>query len=138
MFAPLVGGTTAADIRTGHAKSLVTGDQGRTTIMKLAHISTLWDYVRRAMPWNAPKSLTTDEVYAVVAYLLNLADIVPSDFVLSDKTMAEAQSRLPNRAGLTRDQAMFYGASRGLDARPRVGQNVCRQEPFSSTRRPLT
>src|ERR1700704_6409103 len=70
VFMPLVGGTTAEDIRTGRVRTLVTGDVARTTFMKLASISTLWDYVNRAMPWNAPKSLSTDEVYAVIAYML--------------------------------------------------------------------
>src|SRR5213075_3126325 len=61
---------------------LVTGDVARTTLMKISTLSTLWDYIHRAMPWNAPKSLAVDEVYAVVAYLLNLGDILPGDFVL--------------------------------------------------------
>src|SRR5690242_17270221 len=58
VFTPLVGGTTAEDIRTGRVKTLVTGDVARTTLMKVATLSTLWDYIRRAMPWNAPKSLS--------------------------------------------------------------------------------
>ena len=107
VFTPLVGGTTAADIKAGRVKSLVTGDTGRTTLMKLATISTLWDYINRAMPWNAPKSLTPDEVYAVVAYLLNLGDILPADFVLSDRNIAEVQQRLPNRNGMTRSHGLW-------------------------------
>ena len=102
VFQPIVGGTTAEDIKTGHAKALATGGEARTTLMKLATISTLWDYVRRAMPWNAPKTLSTDDVYAVVAYILNLGDIVPGDFVLSDRNIAEVQQKLPNRNGLAR------------------------------------
>jgi cytochrome c551/c552 len=107
VFTPLVGGTTAADIKAGRVASLVTGDVARTTLMKLATISTLWDYINRAMPWNAPKSLATDEVYAVVAYLLNLGDIVPSDFVLSDRNIAEAQKLLPNRNGMQRNHGLW-------------------------------
>jgi len=102
VFAPLVGGTTARDIETGRAKALATGGEVRTTLMKLATISTLWDYIHRAMPWNAPKTLPVDDVYAVVAYLLNLGDIVPGDFVLSDRNIAEVQRKLPNRNGLER------------------------------------
>jgi cytochrome c len=75
--------------------------------MKVTTISTLWDYINRAMPWNAPKSLTADEVYAVVAYLLNLGDILPGDFVLSDRTIGEAQARLPNRNGATRAHGLW-------------------------------
>jgi S-disulfanyl-L-cysteine oxidoreductase SoxD len=123
VFPPLVGGTTAEDIRTGRAKALVTGDQGRTTIMKLAHLSTLWDYVRRAMPWNAPKSLSNDEVYAVVAYMLNLADIVPADFTLSDRNMAQVQAKLPNRNGLTRDHGLGT-----INGKPDVRNVACMRD----------
>src|SRR3954468_17619801 len=54
VFMPLVGGTTAEDVKTGRVKSLVTGEVARTTLMKVATLSTLWDYIHRAMPWNAP------------------------------------------------------------------------------------
>jgi cytochrome c len=107
VFTPLVGGITAEDIKTGRVASLTKPEVARTTIMKLATVSTLWDYVRRAMPWNAPKSLTTDEVYAVVAYLLNLGDVLPGDFVLSDRNIAEVQARLPNRNGMTRNHGLW-------------------------------
>ncbi len=107
VFAPLVGGTTKADIEAGRVKTLVTGDVARTTFMKVATLSTLWDYINRAMPWNAPKSLSTDEVYSVLAYLLNLADIVPADFVLSNENMVEVQKRLPNRNGMQREHGLW-------------------------------
>jgi len=107
VFQPIVGGTTAADIKAGRVKSLVTGGEARTTLMKLSTISTLWDYINRAMPWTAPKSLTTEEVYAVVAYILNLGDIVPADFVLSDRNIAEVQQKLPNRNGVSRAHALW-------------------------------
>ena len=58
IFSPLVGGTTADDIKTGRvARLLDRGYPGRTTLMKVSTVSTLWDYINRAMPWNAPKSL---------------------------------------------------------------------------------
>jgi cytochrome c len=80
VFSPIVGGTTADDIRTGRVASLNDGSfPGRTTLMKLSTLSTLWDYINRAMPWNAPKSLTPDEVYAVTAYMLSLGGIVADD-----------------------------------------------------------
>jgi cytochrome c len=113
VFTPLVGGTTAADVKAGRVASLVTGDVARTTLMKLSTISTLWDYVNRAMPWNAPKTLTTEEVYAVVAYMLNLGDIVPADFVLSDRNIAEVQARLPNRNGMTRKHGLWEASGKG-------------------------
>jgi len=107
VFAPLVGGTTAADVKAGRVKALVTGDTARTTLMKVSSVSTLYDYIRRAMPWNAPKSLTNDEVYAVLAYLLSLGDILPDNYVLSDANIAEVQQRLPNRNGMTRNHGLW-------------------------------
>ena len=106
VFTPIVGGTTAEDIKQGRVKSLTAGEQ-RTTLMKLPTISTLWDYINRAMPWNAPKSLSTEEVYAVVAYVLHLGDILPADFVLSDRNIAQVQERLPNRNGMTRNHGLW-------------------------------
>ena len=100
VFTPIVGGTTAKDVQTGRVLSLSQGGvPHRTTLMKLSKLSTLWDYIHRAMPWTAPKSLSADEVYAVVAYILNLGNIVPPDFNLSDRNIAEVQQRLPNRNG---------------------------------------
>jgi len=110
VFSPLVGGTTAEDIKTGRVANLKREDYpGRTTLMKVPTVSTLWDYINRAMPWNAPKSLSTDEVYAVTAFLLNLGGIVPDNFVMSDKNIAEVQARMPNRNGMTREHNMWPG-----------------------------
>ena len=92
------------NIKTGRVQGLLEGKSiapQRTTMMKVATVSTLWDYINRAMPWNAPKSLSADEVFAVTAYLLNLASVVPADFTLSDKNIAEVQQRMPNRNGMT-------------------------------------
>ncbi len=112
VFSPLVGGTTADDIKTGRVKTLQE-PMARTTFMKVSSISTLWDYINRAMPWNAPKSLSVDEVYASLAYLLNLADIVPADFVLSEKTMADVQARLPNRNGKVKYEGLWNLRGKG-------------------------
>ena len=73
----------------------------------------MWDYIHRAMPWNAPKSLTPDEVYAVMAYILNLGEIVPADFTLSDKNIAEVQNRLPNRNGKVFYEPMWQVRGKG-------------------------
>ena len=98
VFPPLVGGTTKADIERGRVAGLsAASENSKTTIMKLATVSTLFDYIRRAMPFDAPKSLKVDEVYAVTAFILNLADLVPADYVLNEKNIAEVQRRLPNR-----------------------------------------
>jgi len=113
-FSPLVGGTTADDIKTGHVARLNDpAFPGRTTLMKVSTLSTLWDYINRAMPWTAPKSLKPDEVYAVTAYLLNLGGIVPDNLTLSDRNIAEVQKLLPNRNGVTTDHGLWPGAAAG-------------------------
>jgi cytochrome c551/c552 len=112
VFTPLAGGTTADDVKTGRVKGLSSGElPQRTTFTKVATISTVWDYINRAMPWTSPKSLKPDEVYGILAYLLNLQEIVPGDFVLSDKNIAEVQKKLPNRNGMSTDHGMWPGAS---------------------------
>jgi cytochrome c len=101
------------------------GFPGRTTLMKVPTVSTLWDYINRAMPWNAPKSLKPDEVYAVTAFLLNLGGVVPDNFVLSDKTMAEAQARLPNRNGMTTQHGLWPGKTPVGTGKPDVKAVAC-------------
>ena len=126
VFNPLVGGTTADDVKTGRVASLQTNSYpGRTTLMKVSQISTLWDYINRAMPWTQPKSLSADEVYAVTAYMLNLGGVLPADFTLSDKTMGEAQARLPNRNGMTTDHALWPGKEIRGAPRPDVKATAC-------------
>jgi cytochrome c len=71
----------------------------RTTGSKLNYATTLWDYINRAMPFAAPKSLTADEVYALTAYVLNLSDILPADAVLDQHSLPLV--KMPNRDGLT-------------------------------------
>ncbi len=125
-FSPLVGGTTAADIQRGRVARLTDATfPGRTTLMKVSSVSTLWDYINRAMPWNAPKSLSTDEVYAVTAYLLNLGGIVAGDFVLSDATIAQVQQRLPNRNGITTAHGLWPGKGLGNGGKPDVKAVAC-------------
>lgn len=115
VFTPIVGGTTKADIARGRVKNLEQGSTfpQKTTMMKVATVSTLWDYINRAMPWNAPKSLKTEEVYGVVAYILHLADVVPADFTLSDRNMAEVQQRMPNRNGMVFHEPLWKVSGQG-------------------------
>ena len=47
------------------------------------YATSIFDYVRRAMPHTAPKSLTNDQVYALTAYILRLNDLVPDEFILT-------------------------------------------------------
>lgn len=129
VFNPLVGGTSADDIKTGHVATLKRTDYpGRTTLMKLSSVSTLWDYINRAMPWTQPKSLTVEEVYAVTAYMLNLADVVPADFTLSNQNIAQVQQRLPNRNGTTVDHALWPGKEIAGRSRPDVAATACMKD----------
>lgn len=125
-FTPLIGGTTAKDIETGRVARLTdTSFPGRTTMMKLSSVATLWDYIRRAMPWTQPKSLSPDEVYAVTAYMLNLAGVVPDDFTLTDRNIADVQRRLPNRNGMTVDHALWPGRTITTGRKPDVAATAC-------------
>ena len=132
VFTPLVGGTTKEDIKTGRVAALHNNKQPqRTTIMKVATVSTLWDYINRAMPWTAPKSLTTEEVYAVTAYILNMAEILPDDFVMSDKNIAEVQKLMPNRNGMTQAHGMW-----DVKGKPDVKSVACMKDcPTETTLR---
>lgn len=109
VFTPIVGGITKKDIETGRVAGLMpdANNPQRSTLQKVAHLSTLWDYINRAMPWNAPKSLSADDVYAVTAFILNLNGIVKDDFVLSNENIADVQKRMPNRNGITHAHAMW-------------------------------
>ena len=129
VFSPLVGGTTAEDVKTGRVANLRRTDfPGRTTLMKVATVSTLWDYINRAMPWTSPKSLKPDEVYALTAYLLSLAYVVPDNFVLSDKNIAEVQQRMPNRNGMTTAHAMWPGKEFKGTAKPDTANVACMKD----------
>jgi S-disulfanyl-L-cysteine oxidoreductase SoxD len=61
------------------------------------YATTLFDYIRRAMPLNESKSLTSDEVYGVVAYLLNLNGVIPEAEVINAQTLPKVM--MPNRNG---------------------------------------
>jgi cytochrome c len=130
VFAPLVGGTTADDIARGRVAALRDpAYPQRTAMMKLATLSTLWDYIRRAMPWTAPKSLSVDEVYAVTAYMLHLAGVLPADGELSEANIAQVQRRLPNRDGMTSGHAMWPGSARKPDVQGSPCMRDCAPEP---------
>jgi cytochrome c len=65
------------------------------------HLSTVIDYVRRSMPFGNAGSLTDDEVYGVVAYILYSNDLIDDDFVLSNETAGEIV--MPNADGFIVD-----------------------------------
>ena len=61
------------------------------------YATTIFDYVRRAMPYNESKSLTNDEVYAVVAYILQLNGVVGENDTIDARTLPKVS--MPNRDG---------------------------------------
>src|SRR6266404_2212697 len=61
------------------------------------YATTLFDYIHRAMPYQAPGSLSVDDTYAVAAYILNLNGILPEDATLDQETLP--QIKMPNRDG---------------------------------------
>ena len=65
------------------------------------YASTVFDYIRRAMPYGHAQSLTSDEVYGVTAYILYSSEVIEDDFVLDQNTLAQVQ--MPNKDGFIKD-----------------------------------
>lgn len=65
------------------------------------YATTVFDYIRRAMPFTAPGSLADEQVYAITAFLLAANGVVPQDTVLDRNSLAAV--RMPNRDGFTPD-----------------------------------
>ena len=81
--------------------TLASSDPVKTVGSYFPYLSTVFDYIRRAMPFGDSQSLTNDELYAVTAYVLNLNDIVDDKFVLSKETWS--QVKMPNGGGFYPD-----------------------------------
>jgi S-disulfanyl-L-cysteine oxidoreductase SoxD len=88
-----------ADRLVGGFGTLATSKPVRTVGSYWPYATTLFDYIRRAMPFNAPQSLTADQIYAVSAYILYLNNIVTEDTVLDAASLPRV--RMPNRDGFT-------------------------------------
>jgi hypothetical protein len=99
------------DRLVGGQGTLATANPVRTVGSYWPYAPTLFDYIRRAMPQNAPQSLSNEDVYAVSAYILNLNGLVPADAVLDAKALSAI--KMPNRN-------MFVG-----DPRPDVKNPEC-------------
>lgn len=78
------------------------------------YASTLYDYIRRAMPFTAPRSLTDEQTYQITAYVLYLNEIVDEDFVLTQDNLAQVE--MPNKDG-------FF-----VDPRPDVKNARCMKD----------
>ena len=98
---------TAAHLRES-IDPLVGGQPVLTIGSFWQYATTLWSYINRSQPFDAPGSLTADQAYAVTAYLLYLNGIIGEQYVLDARTLP--QIKMPNRDGFV------------LDARPDVGK----------------
>ncbi len=89
-------------VLSGGADSLASEDPVKTVGSYWPYLSTVYDYIYRAMPFGDAQSLTPDEVYAITAYILYMNDVVGDEtFVLSQENFADM--RLPNEANFIPD-----------------------------------
>ena len=104
--------------------TLASNDPVKTVGSYYPYLSSVFDYIRRAMPFGDAQSLTNDELYAVTAYVLNLNDIVDDKFVLSRATWSKV--KMPNQGGFFDDdrkvaEKAFWNAKPCMkDCRPPV------------------
>lgn len=94
------GGEDAAAL-VGGLGSLTSERPRKTVESYWPYATTLWDYVRRSMPYEAPGSLTDDEIYSTVAHLLNLMGLVGENDVLDRESLPKVE--MPNRDGFVPD-----------------------------------
>jgi cytochrome c len=81
--------------------TLASHDPVKTVGSYFPYLSSVFDYIRRAMPFGDAESLSNDELYAVTAYVLSLNDIVDDKFVLSKDTWGDV--KMPNQGGFYDD-----------------------------------
>jgi cytochrome c len=86
-----------ADRLTGGIGSLTSAQPLKTVASYWPYATTLFDYIRRAMPVTAPRSLSDAETYSLVAYILSIDGIVKKNAVLDAKSLAKI--KMPNRDG---------------------------------------
>ena len=89
------------DVLVGGHGSLQTAQPLKTIGSYWPYATTLYDYLRRAMPFNAPQSLTPDEIYSLVAWLLQQNGIVSEDAILDAHSLPQID--MPNRNGFIPD-----------------------------------
>ena len=85
----------------GGQGTLVTPRPLKTVGSFWPYATTLWDYINRAMPFDRPGALEPAEVYAAVAYVLNLNGIIKEDLVMNASTLPKVT--MPNRDGFVAD-----------------------------------
>lgn len=95
----------------GGRGTLATAEARRTVGSYWPHAPGVFDYIRRAMPYPAPLSLTNDEYYAITAYVLHLNEIIPEDAVMDARSLPAVV--MPNREGFV------------LEGRPDTPNTAC-------------
>jgi hypothetical protein len=85
----------------GGIGTLATDKPNKTVGSFWPYATTLFDYIRRAMPYYAPGSLSVDDTFAVTAYILNLNGIIPDDLKLDQDSLPKVT--MPNRDGFFTD-----------------------------------
>jgi cytochrome c2 len=85
----------------GGADTLDRDDPLKTVGSYWPHLSTAFDYIKRSMPYGNAGTLSDDEVYAIVAYILYSNDLIEDDYVLSNETFLDVE--LPNSEGFIVD-----------------------------------
>ena len=88
------GGVNAAVVGGGPIKDM---ESAKTIANFWPYATTLFDFTRRAMPWQQPRSLTNDEVYALTAYILALNKLIGENDEMNAKTLPKV--KMPNRDG---------------------------------------
>ncbi len=88
-------------VLAGGRDTLSSDDPVKTVGSYWPYLSTVWDYVNRAMPFGEAQSLSADEVYAITAYILYANDLVDDDFTLSQENFADV--KMPNEDGFFPD-----------------------------------
>lgn len=86
-----------ADQLTGGIGTLTSARPVKTVASYWPYATTLFDYIRRAMPLNNPRSLSANEVYALCAYILSIDGIVSKKAVLDARSLPKV--KMPNRDG---------------------------------------
>jgi S-disulfanyl-L-cysteine oxidoreductase SoxD len=86
-----------ADPLAGGFGTLTQPNPVRTVGSYWPYATTLFDFIRRAMPFNAPESLSNDQIYAVSAYVLSLSGVISGDTVLNAATLPKVV--MPNQNG---------------------------------------
>ena len=79
--------------------TLASHDPEKTTGSYWPYASTIFDYIYRSMPFGEAQTLTHNETYKLVAYLLNMNEIIDEDYVLSDKNIGKI--KMPNANGFS-------------------------------------